>query len=479
MSEIKLFVSYSWTNPDHEDWVLNLATDLVDSGVNVILDKWDLKEGHDANAFMEQMVTDPEIKKVLLISDKGYAKKTDLRAGGVGAEAQIITSEIYSKKGQEKFVAVVKEKDENGKAYLPTYYKSRIYIDLSDISVYAENFERLIRWIFDQPLYIKPELGDKPKFLTSEEGEFRLATSIKFKRAINSLKKGEEFANATVEEYLNTLSGEFQKIRIDTHNEFDEEVIRSIDQFLPYRNEAIELFATITLYQISDENLNSLHRFFEKLIPYLDRTKEISSYKEWDFDNFRFIIHELFLYLIAILIKYKKFVAANYFLTNEYYIIENTEQGLEPMVSFSEIRRYMKSLDYRNERLKLNRLSIRADLLKSRNSDSGVDFRYLMEADFVLYMREEIENGDSYSGGWWPETLLNIGYQRMPFEIFARSKSMEFFNKAKVLLGIENKDELKLIIDEFKTGKRKAPRWQHRGINPEVLLGFDQLGSVP
>ena len=59
----KLFISYSWSSPEHQTWVVSLATELRESGVDVILDKWDLKEGHDAFAFMEKMVTDPEIKK--------------------------------------------------------------------------------------------------------------------------------------------------------------------------------------------------------------------------------------------------------------------------------------------------------------------------------------------------------------------------------------------------------------------------------
>jgi hypothetical protein len=33
----------------------------------VILDKWDLKEGNDAHAFMEGVVTDPAIAEVALI----------------------------------------------------------------------------------------------------------------------------------------------------------------------------------------------------------------------------------------------------------------------------------------------------------------------------------------------------------------------------------------------------------------------------
>jgi len=66
----KLFISYSWTSSAHEEWVISLATELRESRVDVILDKWDLKEGQDAHAFMEKMVTDPEIKKVAMICDR-------------------------------------------------------------------------------------------------------------------------------------------------------------------------------------------------------------------------------------------------------------------------------------------------------------------------------------------------------------------------------------------------------------------------
>src|SRR4051794_26801720 len=124
----RLFVSYSWTSAQHAEWVLQLATELRESGVDVVLDKWDLKEGHDAHAFMESMVTDSSIAKVSLICDKAYADKADGRSGGVGTEAQIISSEIYEKTTQDKFVAVVADKDDKGTPYVPAYYRSRIYI---------------------------------------------------------------------------------------------------------------------------------------------------------------------------------------------------------------------------------------------------------------------------------------------------------------------------------------------------------------
>ena len=111
MTAPKLFISYSWSSSEHEQWVVDLATELRESGVDVILDKWELKEGHDAVVFMEQMVTNPEIKKVAIICDEKYALKADNRSGGVGTETQIISKEVYENQAQEKFVAVVSQKD--------------------------------------------------------------------------------------------------------------------------------------------------------------------------------------------------------------------------------------------------------------------------------------------------------------------------------------------------------------------------------
>ncbi len=139
MTPPRLFISYSWTNAEHEAWVLRLATDLRQTGVDVILDKWDLKEGHDAHAFMESMVTDPTIAKVALVCDRTYVQKADSRKAGVGVEAQIISPEIYAAQDRSKFVALVRELDDQGRALVPVYYRSRIYIDFSNEGNFSED----------------------------------------------------------------------------------------------------------------------------------------------------------------------------------------------------------------------------------------------------------------------------------------------------------------------------------------------------
>lgn len=476
MTAPKLFISYSWSNPAHEQWVIDLATELRESGVDVILDKWDLKEGHDAVAFMEQMVTNPEIKKVAIICDAKYADKADGRAGGVGTETQIISREVYENQAQEKFVAVVCEKDHDGKPFLPTYYKSRIYIDLAETDRYADNFERLLRWVFDKPLYVKPELGSKPSFLA--EGEHTtLGTTAVFKRCVDALKNHKAHAAGVFDEYCNTFSTNLEHFRLSKpEGEFDDAVIKNIDEFMPYRNEAIQVFIAVAQYVPTEEFAQKLHRLFENLIPYMDRPTNVSQWSEWDFDNYKFIVHELFLYALAVLLKHERLDLANYLLQQQYYLSQNSEYGCDVMVSFFVFQKYMRCLEHRNQRLNLRRLSIRADLLKERCVGTGIDFRYLQQADFVAFMRQEVETKDYYNR-WWPETLLYSAHG--PFEIFARSVSKSYFDKAKVLLAIEKPKDLESLLTSYKDRSRKLPRWEFEGFSPAALLGYEHLATRP
>ncbi|OMI16712.1 toll/interleukin-1 receptor domain-containing protein [Leptospira weilii] len=115
MSEEKrpeVFISYGWSTADHGRFVIDFATELqIEWGIKVIFDRWHLKEGHDKYQFMEESISKSDVK-VIMICDSVYCEKANIRKGGVGTEAQIITTELYENSKQDKFVAVVVEKDE-------------------------------------------------------------------------------------------------------------------------------------------------------------------------------------------------------------------------------------------------------------------------------------------------------------------------------------------------------------------------------
>ncbi len=478
----KLFISYSWTDPQHEQWVVDLAEKLVASGVDVKLDKWDLGVGQDAIVFMEQMVTDSTIRKVLMIVDKNYAEKADAREGGVGTETQIISKEMYDDQQQDKFAALVLDKNDKGNVYLPAYYKSRIYIDFSEPQNHEKEFEKLLRWIFDKPLHVKPAIGKQPAFL-SDETRIEILTTIPFRHAIEAIEESKGNASGRIEKYLETLSVGIESFRIKEYEgEFDDAVIESIESFLPYRTEFIELISTIARYGKIDDYIMALHEFFETLIPYLYLPKGFSGeYNRTDQDNFKFIIHELFLYTVAIFLKSEKFDAVHYLISNKYYVESYIRQHGSQMASYREFCRSVDSIDrIRNSRQEPKRISLHADILKGRTQYAGIDFKHLMQADFVLFMRAELVPSDDEFRGWHPIPLAHIGWSyHGVFEMFARAESIRYFDRIKHLFNITKKEDMIPLFDNYASGESYLPRWGIRGLNPKSLMNFDKLATTP
>lgn len=474
----KLFISYSWTTPDHETWVLDLATQLVESGVDVILDKWQLKEGQDSYKFMEQMVTDPEVTKVIIVSDPTYASKADARKGGVGAETQIISPEIYNSTEQTKFVAIIPERDENGIAQVPTFFKNRIHIDFSDASKFIESFDQLLRWIYNKPVYVRPPVGSPPSFLV-DDNQVRLGTEVSFRRCLDAIRNTKPSAPGTTDEYLNDMISGLEKFRLEQRSgvEFDDLVFKSIEDFRPYRDQFIQILIAITQYAPTMEYVHKLHRFFEQLLPFMNRPEEITSWRRDQFDNFRFVVHEAFLYGLTVLIDAERFELADYLLKTPYYIPYNADTGRSAVVDFKSFYSQVMSLEARNQRLQTRRYSLRADMLNERSKSSGYPFRSIMQADFIGFLRGR-RNPDSL-GYWWPETLVYSIRSYGAFEKFARSSSTSYFTRFKTLLGFQTADEFRQFCDMLNAQQRGVPQWQFDRVDIVGLSGASEMASRP
>lgn len=477
----KVFISYSWSSEEHMEWVLQLATELGENGVDVIIDKWLLREGDDKYAFMEKMVKDESIRKVIIICDRQYAEKADGREGGVGTETQIITAELYNKVEQTKFVAVTTELDEGDKPCLPTFLKGRIYIDMSSSDSRAKNLEELLRWIYDKPLHRKPKLGHPPDYLFQDKKS--LGTTSRYRQAMEALKQGKSTAQGVCQEYFDTFSQNLEEFRIkrEDNKEFDDQVAESIQEFLPYRDEVIDIFIAIARYCYNSDMCSVVHRFLEQILPYGFRTKELTS-SEWDFDNFKFILSELFIYAIASFIKHERFDAVNELIEQGYYFKADSYDAPEGrMASYTWFNFYPSSLAHRNNRLNLNRLDLMADIHKERATRKDLPFVDVMQVEFVLFLRSVLRQGEEgiFHSRWFPHSLLYASLRtsiNVSFEVFARAQSKRYFDRMKIVLGVNSREELIELMGEYlKLHRSELP---HRG-NPVALMNIDKLATRP
>ncbi|PTT30419.1 SEFIR domain-containing protein, partial [Pseudomonas sp. HMWF021] len=358
MSSPKVFISYSWSSEEHEAWVVSFAEQLMQAGIDAVLDKWELLPTHDASKFMERMVNDQTINKVLMICDETYTRKANERgATGVSTETQIISPAIYAGTSPEKFVAILTQRDESGKPYVPTYYSSKIFIDFSNPAKESESFEELVRFIYGKPRHKKPELGKAPAYLDDSE-TLSLGTTITFNRAISALRDSKPYAEGAVEEYLATFLENISLCKI-SFAELDEEaklntITDSLSALIPYRNEIVQFFDHVARYAPSYQYIKHVHKFFESFINFLF-FQGVGRHTDWDFDNYKFLGKELFLYFTALLIKHDRLEVLAEFLSLSYYIKADNHIYGKKITDHSIFSWSINSLDYKNRVQKLGK----------------------------------------------------------------------------------------------------------------------------
>lgn len=167
MTKPRCFISYGWESNEHKDWVRTLAEELMRNGVETFLDQWDIQLGSDIPEYMETCVRKSDF--VILVCTPVFAAKANTGKGGVGYEKHIVTGEIYWGTGSpSKFIPLLRKG--NQQQSLPSYLKSKNYIDFRNDNEFDSKLEELLRHMYKSPKYTRPPLGRQPSFAAQANG---------------------------------------------------------------------------------------------------------------------------------------------------------------------------------------------------------------------------------------------------------------------------------------------------------------------
>lgn len=150
----KVFISYSHDSQAHKEWTMNFAVRLRNSGVDAILDQWELQPGDDIPHFMEKNLA--SANRVLMICTDKYVKKANSGAGGVGYEKMIVTADLMRSISSNKVIPIIRQ--EGGQA-VPTFLSSKYFIDFSGNDLEFA-FDELVRTLVGAPLFQKPPISN-------------------------------------------------------------------------------------------------------------------------------------------------------------------------------------------------------------------------------------------------------------------------------------------------------------------------------
>jgi hypothetical protein len=451
----KMFISYSWTSPGHQERVRQWAERLLQDGIDVVLDSYDLKEGHDKYSFMERMVRDPNITHVLVVCDKAYSEKADAKKAGVGTESQIISREVYEKVEQSKFIPVVCEFSEDHEPYLPIFFKSRIWIDFSSPEAVNENWERLVRVLYGKPAHQKPSLGNPPAYITTDTtspSSPAIGKFSTFKYALLQNSKGlssyrRDFLSACIE-YANAL-------RVRERPDIDSlgtRVLEDCGMLKNVRNQIIDWVLLESDIATSDDFLDSLLELLESLRELKSRPAELNTWNDAWFEAHSVFVYETFLYIIAALLKTKSYNIMHEIFSSHYLRPKSEMYSNNKFDDFGSFYGCSETLQSVLAPAGKRLFSPAAELIKRQADRQDIPFSSVMEAELLVllmaFISEEVH--------WYPQTLHYMSLSEFPF--FIRATQHKHFLKLAIITGIPNADALR---DTVKAGYQRlqVDRW--------------------
>lgn len=447
------------------------AERLLADGVEVVMDIFDLKEGHDKYAFMESMVTDPTVTHVLVICDKVYAEKADERKAGVGAETQIISKEVYDKVNQSKFVPIACELDNSGNWYLPTFLKSRIGINFSTPEAVNENWEQLIRLLHGKPLHVKPPVGRAPAFLRDDAAPASPALA-KFSALKQAIVNGRPTVEMYRQDFLDACIEYADALRIrnqpDSAN-FGERVVSDCAKLKLVRDHIIDWVLLEAPLSPSDRFQESLIAFLERLLETKARPRELTAFNDQWFEAHGVFVYETFLYVVAALMKGGAFGVLHEVFTSHYiqppgarHHNEGEFESFECFWTYSDV---LQVLAPKGRKL----LAPAAELIKRQADRADLPFESVMEAELMVLLMTFVSPSVSH---WYPGTLLYS--QNRPFPFFIRATQHRGFRKLAAITGIDRADILRSAVAEGKNrigvNKWHDFRWHNQDFSQAMNL---------
>ena len=232
----------------------------------------------------------------------------------------------------------------------------------------------------------------------------------------------------------------------DTHDEIIYERIKSLS---PIIREVLSAFEEAVLSSANRQAiLVDCHNYLEWILSQYD-----SGGTMWSGDVARFYGDFMLVAFVSTLASHQMFEEIDAFLGAPFFL-PNYGEFTGKATSFSRLGGHIKSMDHRNQRLNLRRISLHSDLIKEVCEASGLAFREFMQADLLVFVRA-LNKMDH----WWPASLLYVvdASGSLPLYIRAANNySAPAFLKA---LGLSGKTELDTLIAKFKSGLAKGPQW--------------------
>lgn len=482
---VNVMVSYAWGTREQDERVKALVDQLIGDGIHVTFDRYDLRDGGDVNAFMEQVAAKGNIRKVIAICTPKYVERMNSRKGGSGQEGMIMSPEVYEQlrdsvnpqAGEKKhrFIPVIFERNpdfpEDGKNHLPIMFSSMKYIDMETPKKYDDNYDQLLRFLLDKPELVRPPLGKIPAHLR-EDAAPMLPSHSQFLTLKRLMEQGRA-TRATWKDYLDGVEEALLSLKPSISSENNNAVFdfnvgyEESERFMLVRGEFAQAIQEGIRYDAL--STSEILDFFERLTYTTENLCEkhrdgSTIYSVAVFSYVAFLIRELLLYFAAILVKNEKIKELNELTERTFFYRSRNGESPQPFACLGRIPEGRFLEEGYKKRTGMAWTSPLGVWIRDRAILQSVSPQDLVNADRLLWIKSSLrtESGNIFDPVW----RLTIGqlieqFQvTQPFQRFISRRILEqwlpFFGEKSAEELIEKLNE-KFPADSF--GRSMGDRW--------------------
>jgi hypothetical protein len=364
----------------------------------------------------------------------------------------------------------VKERDDKGNALLPTYFKTRWYIDFSDPDKEPAAYEELLRNIFDRPVLTRPPLGKPPAELFDER-PVQIVSAIKARRFREVVEAGIGRPLLAFDGFVDDFLIDLEALRCPFSRKIEEtwcDILRdNIAKSRGHRDVFVDVIRTGVTHLPSTDFMPALIRFLEQLLPFVRERDQQGAIFEVSEDNYKFLCYEFFLYVIAACIKSNKHAEARQLIQHTY--VSPRKHGGSHLESYNchEFNDYPRSLEDFCAK-KAQRISLVADLLKERATRTDIRFSDLFQADIVLCIA---------TVGWYPRSAV-FSNAVGKLELFLRAVTADGFRPLGILTGLAKPQELLAVMESEPFQRMLSSERFWRSDFTLATLNYEELKRV-
>jgi hypothetical protein len=179
----------------------------------------------------------------------------------------------------------------------------------------------------------------------------------------------------------------------------DESLTDALEDSLPVVADFARLAEVLARHGAQEASLATVGGFEAIMQRYRFPPRQGGTYSDIDFDFFKFVGHEMFVVLVAAMMRHERWSLLSALL--EEHLTVDTPSGRKSR-HFSRLSTHLKTLDMRNTRLQLRRVCLHGDLLKQRHEAEPLKslcaFNDFIEADWFLFLRTDLVPDESPTG---------------------------------------------------------------------------------